>query len=162
MHNTTESKKDQIFIHINRMSFTFFSLISLLLKIICKTLSNSPSEVSGRKYLKLGLSEFLSLLNSLPLRKRCTSITDFRNIGVKCWVLLLITLGVSRYTQPSVWRWTFIYKELLEANQSVSNSSTVTQNFNWMSFLVCILFQSKFQWSHSILVSNLQGRPVSH
>ena len=102
MHNTTESKKDEIFIHINRMSFTFFSLISLLLKIICKTLSNSPSEVSGRKYLKLGLSEFLSLLNSLPLRKRCTLTTDFRNIGVKCWVLVLKTLGVSRYTQLSV------------------------------------------------------------
>ena len=79
-----------------------FSVTSLLVKKICKTLSNSPTEVSGRKCLKLGLSEFLSLLNSLPLRKRCTTTTDFRNIGVKCWVLVLNTLGVSRYTQLSV------------------------------------------------------------
>ena len=43
------------------------------MKKICKTLSNSPTEVSGRKCLKLGLSEFLSLLNSLPKRKSCTS-----------------------------------------------------------------------------------------
>ena len=42
----------------------------LLLKIICKTLSNCPTEVSGWKCLKLGFSEFLSLLYLLPLRKR--------------------------------------------------------------------------------------------
>ena len=35
-----------------------FSLISLLLKIICKSLSISPTEVSGQKCLKLG--RFLS------------------------------------------------------------------------------------------------------
>ena len=38
----------------------------LISEKICKILSNSPTEVSGRKCLKLGLSEFLSLLYSLP------------------------------------------------------------------------------------------------
>ena len=69
---------------------------------ICKTLSFSPIEVSGWKCLKLGFSEFLSLLYLLPLRKRCTSTTDFRNIGVKSWVLVLKTLGVKTLSHLSV------------------------------------------------------------
>ena len=80
----------------------FFSLVSLLLKIIYKTLSNCTTEVSGWKCMKLGFSEFLSLLYLLPLRKRCTSTTDFRNIGVKSWVLVLKTPGVSTLSNPSV------------------------------------------------------------
>ena len=80
----------------------FFPLISLLLKIICKTLSNCPTEVSGWKCLKLGFSEFLSLLYLLPLRKRCTLTTDFRNIGMKSWVLVLKTLGVKTLSHLSV------------------------------------------------------------
>ena len=59
-------------------------------------------EVSGQKCLKFWVSEFLSLLDLLPLRKKCTSTTGFRNIGVKCWVLVLKTLRVARYLQPSV------------------------------------------------------------
>ena len=83
-------------------SFEKFSLVSLLLKVIYKTLCISPTEVSGWKCLKLGFSEFLSLLYLLPLRNRCTSTTDFRNIGVKSWVLILETLGVKTLSHPSV------------------------------------------------------------
>ena len=83
----------------------FFSLISLLLKIICKSLSVSPTEVSGPKCLKLELSKFLSLLDSLPLRKSCTSFTGFRNIGVKSWVLVLKSLGVWLFPFVSVAKW---------------------------------------------------------
>ena len=67
-----------------------------------KTLSNFPIEVSGRKCLKFGVSEFLSLLNLLPLRKNCTSTPGFRNIGVKYWVLVLKTLRVARIMDLSV------------------------------------------------------------
>ena len=80
----------------------FSTIITLLLKIICKTLSNCPPEVSGCKCLKLGFSEFLALLYLLPLRKRCTLTIDFRNIGVKSWVLVLKTLGVKTLSHPSV------------------------------------------------------------
>ena len=79
-----------------------FSVISLLVEKICKTLSFSPTEFSGWKCLELGFSEFLSLLYLLPLRKCCTSTTDFRNIGVKSWVLVLKTLGVKTLSHPSV------------------------------------------------------------
>ena len=67
-----------------------------------KTLSNFPIEVSGRKCLKFGVSEFLSLLNLLPLRKNCTSTPGFRNIGVKYLVLVLKTLRVARIMDLSV------------------------------------------------------------
>ena len=82
--------------------YHFFPLTSLLLKIFCKTLCNFPIEVSARKCLKFGVSEFLSLLNLLPLRKNCTSTPGFRNIGVKYWVLVLKTLRVARIMDLSV------------------------------------------------------------
>ena len=52
--------------------------------------------------MKFGVSEFLSLLNLLPLRKDCTSTPGFRNIGVKYWVLVLKTLRVARIMDLSV------------------------------------------------------------
>ena len=80
----------------------FSTIITLLLKIICKTLSNCPPEVSGCKCLKLGFSEFLALLYLLPLRKRCTLTIDFRNIGVKSWVLVL-----KSFKQTLNWKFCF-------------------------------------------------------
>ena len=67
-----------------------------------KTLSNFPIEVSRRKCLKFGVSEFISLLDLLPLRKNCTSTPGFRNIGVKYWVLVLKTPRVARIMDLSV------------------------------------------------------------
>ena len=47
------------------------------------------------------VSEFLSLLYLLPLRKRCTSTTDLKNKGVKSRVLVLKTLGVKTLSHLS-------------------------------------------------------------